>query len=164
MKCKVCNCEVSSGIAKCSRCGFPVLQMVQGNADEEKRMNDLASSFRKKKIEPVRIYMNVYTNAMDGDHAKVVKEEEILLAAGEQMTGSQILWYPEKFAQLSGECQVKLNIVRTSGEKTYLPVSLRNPNISDFWQVGILPLDGMEFQVVLGNQKSYSDSERISYL
>ena len=51
MKCKVCNCEVSSGIAKCSRCGFPVLQMVQGNADEEKRMNDLASSFRKKKIE-----------------------------------------------------------------------------------------------------------------
>ena len=164
MKCKVCNCEVGSGIAKCSKCGFPMLQMVQGDSAEEKHMNDLASSFRKKKVEAVRIYMNVYTNVIDGERAKIVKEEEILLAKGEHMSGSQILWYSEKFAQLSGECQLKLNIVRTNGEKTKSSIRLQNPNIDDFWQVGILPLDGMEFQVVLGNQRAYSSSERISYL
>ena len=164
MKCKVCNCEVGSGIAKCSRCGFPVLQMVNGGAEEEKYMNELASSIRKKKFDPVRIYMTVYTNKIEENRAKAVKEDQILLAKGDQMLHSDILWYPEKFAQLSGECRVKLNIIHTNSERCEISVDIQNPQINDFWQIGVRPLAGMEFQLVLGNQTTYRCSDRISYL
>ena len=78
MKCKICNCELTSGTAKCLKCGFPVLQMIKGDAAEEQKMNDLVKNFRKKKVEPVRIYLTVYKNAIEKDKVKVVETEKIL--------------------------------------------------------------------------------------
>ncbi len=164
MKCKVCNNEMNPGIAKCLRCGFPVLQMVKGDSAEEKKMNELAENFRKKMIGPVKIQMTVYTNAMENDNVKIVKEDKILLAQGEQLFGKQIIWYPENFARLSGECKLKLSLVHTNGDLENLNISVDNPNIMDFWNVGIMPLEGLEFKVVLGNKNAYSCSDKFSYL
>ncbi|MBQ2288240.1 MAG: hypothetical protein II251_05995 [Lachnospiraceae bacterium] len=164
MKCKICNHEMNPGIAKCPKCGFPVLQMVKGDAAEEKRMNELADNFRKKKMEPVRIQMTVYTNAMENDKVKVVKEDKILLAQGDQLAGNQIIWYPENFARLSGDCKLKLSLVHTNGDLEDMNISVANPNIMDFWNIGIMPLEGLEFKVVLGNKNTYSCSDKFSYL
>lgn len=164
MKCRVCNSEINVGIAKCPKCGFPVLQMVKGDAAEEKKMNELADNFRKKKVGPVRIQMTVYTNALENDKVKVVKEEDILLAQGEQLLENGIIWYPENFARLSGDCKLKLKLIRTNGESQTLNISVANPNIMDFWKIGVQPLDGLEFKVVLGNTNGYSSSDKFSYL
>ncbi len=164
MKCKICKHEMNPGIAKCPKCGFPALQMMKGNAEEEKKVNELANNFRKNKIAPVKIEMTVYTNAMENDKVKVVKEEKILLAKGEQLLESEIIWFSENFARLSGDCKLKLSIVHTNGEMENVTVSVENPNIMDFWKVGIMPLDGLEFKVVLGNKKIYSCSDKFSYL
>lgn len=164
MKCKVCNCEVTSGLAKCSKCGFPMLQMVKGDVEEEKKINELAKNFRKKKVEPVRVQLKVYTNAMENNTVKVVKEENILLAQGQQLLEDTIIWYPENFARLSGDCELKLNLIRTNGKPQEISISVANPNIKDFWKIGLQPLEGMEFQVVLGNKNTHSCSDKISYL
>ena len=164
MKCKICNCEVPSGSAKCLKCGFPVLQMVQGDAAEEQKMNELAENFRKKKVAPVCIYLTVYTNELNKNQVKVVQTEKILLAQGEQLLSSGIIWYPEKFARLSGVSKLDLSVTHTNGETKNRSISVSNPNIEEFWQVGIVPLNGMEFKVALGNAATYSCSETISYL
>ena len=164
MKCKICNCELTSGTAKCLKCGFPVLQMIKGDAAEEQKMNDLVKNFRKKKVEPVRIYLTVYKNAIEKDKVKVVETEKILLAKGDQMIGTEIIWYPEKFARLSRVGQIQLSVVHTNEQEKEVKVSMPVPNISDFWQVGVVPLDGMEFKLALGNVTTYSCSETISYL
>lgn len=164
MKCKVCNYAMNPGMAKCPKCGFPVLQMVKGDGAEEKRMKELADKFRKKKVETVKIWMTVCTNTKVNDKVNVAKEENILLARGEQLLKAPILWYPEKFARLSGNCRLKLSIVHTDGRCEKKDVLINNPNINDFWSVGIMPLDGMEFRVVLGNEKTYSSSDKFSFL
>ena len=43
-------------------------------------------------------------------------------------------------------------------------ISVANPNIMDFWNIGIMPLEGLEFKVVLGNKNTYSCSDKFSYL
>ena len=164
MRCKVCQSEIDKGIAKCSKCGFPVLQMTQGTAAEEEKMNKLAESYKSKKMENVRISLIVYTNAMDTDRAKVVREDEILLASGSSLNVGKICWYPEKFARQSGHCQLNLKIVTSNGAVKNIKVPLKNPNIMDFWKVGIYPMEGMEFKVVLGNETSYSCSDKFSFL
>ena len=164
MKCKICNCEVTSGSAKCLKCGFPVLQMIKGDAAEEQKMNELANNFRKKKVEPVRIYLTVYKNAIEKDQVKVVETENILLAQGNQLLNTAIIWYPEKFARLSSVGQIKLSVVHTNGQTQEIEISMPTPNVSDFWQIGIVPLNGMEFKLALGNTATYSCSEKISYL
>ena len=164
MKCKVCQSEIDKGITKCSKCGFPVLQMTQGTAAEEEKLNKLAESFKKKKMENVRISLVVYTNAMDEYRVKVVRTDEILLASGSHLDVGKILWYPEKFARQSGDCHLNMKVTGSDGNVKNFKVSLKNPNIMDFWKVGIYPMDGMEFKVVVGNETSYSSSDKFSFL
>lgn len=164
MRCRVCNSEIDTGIAKCPKCGFPVLQMVKGDVAEEKKMNELAENFRKKKVETVSVQMVVYSNGIENDKPKVIKEDYILLAKGEQLLGHEIIWYPENFARLSGDCKLRVRLIRTNGESQDVDISVENPNIMDFWKIGVAPQDGMAFKIVLGSKKSYSSSEKISYL
>ena len=125
--------------------------------------------FLKKEYGSRTIYpnMNDIFNALkytDYDKVKVVKEDKILLAQGDQLAGNQIIWYPENFARLSGDCKLKLSLVHTNGDLEDMNISVANPNIMDFWNIGIMPLEGLEFKVVLGNKNTYSCSDKFSYL
>lgn len=164
MKCKVCGCELEEGRAMCGKCGFPVMVMVEGDSKEEEKINELAAGYRRKKMAGVGIALKVYTNEMvDGD-VKVKNEAYITLADGDSLSGNTICWYPEKFARLTGDCNIQVSVVNTQGETKNYTMTLANPNIMDFWQVGVLPEDGFKCRIVLGNTKKYVASDVISYL
>jgi hypothetical protein len=164
MKCKVCKNDVEQGRAKCPLCGFPMLQMVQGSEAEQKKADEMAENYRKKLMQPVKIGLKVYTNAMDNGNLTVKKEEYITLAEGLSLAGSEIIWYPEKFARQTGECMMKIAITDTKGNKKDQNIVVANPNIMDFWQVGVQPLEGFSFRIVLGKMGDYAVSDTLSCL
>lgn len=164
MKCKVCGYVLEEGRARCPECGFPVMMMVEGSQQEEQKIAELASGYRRQKLVKASVSLNVYTNEMTDDQVMVKNQECIVLAAGESLGGDAIIWYPEKFARLEGEPVLRLSVVNSKGETKALSLEIANPKIEDFWQVGVLPEAGMKCRVVLGKMDQYTSTEEISLL
>ncbi len=57
MICYACQSKMEEGRAKCPVCGFPVIQSVEGNADEIERIRQMAKE-----------YMRQRTSGMTGDN------------------------------------------------------------------------------------------------
>lgn len=164
MKCEVCGYEINDGSVRCSKCGFPVIMMVKGDQQEEEKVRELADTYRKKKLAKVSVALKVYTNEIKDDKVKVKDESYIVLAQGEALSGRAIIWYPEKFARLSGNPELAVSMVNSSGENKTMTLKLKNPQIEDFWQIGVFPEGGFECRLVLGNEEKYEMTELFSVL
>lgn len=164
MKCQVCKHEVEQGRARCPVCGFPVIQMVEGDTSEEEKRDELAKNYRRRKLENVSISLKVYTNAMEDGDIRITDESFILLAEKDALIGDEIIWYPEKFARLTGDCILRIEVANVDGQIKEQDIRIENPDIMDFWQVGVLPLEGFQCRIILGSREKYSISDIISYL
>lgn len=164
MKCKVCDAALEEGRARCPVCGFPVMMMVEGNPQEEQKIMELAESYRKKKLVNANVTLIVYTNEIVENQVNIKKQEGIILASGEALGGNGIIWYPEHFARLEGDPVLQLSVTNSRGETIARSMELANPQILDFWQVGVLPEAGLKCRIVLGNGNKYTSTEEISLL
>ncbi len=161
MECRVCGFEVGEGKAKCPRCDFPVMMMVQGDKHEEEKVRQLADNFREKKFKGICVKLKVYTNEMSGDEVIVKETSDIVLLDGSKMSEDEIIWYPEKFARLSSDPELDITVQNIRGEEKKITLRLDNPNIKDFWYIGVLVEKGLECRVVLGNEEKFVQSEMI---
>ncbi|MEE0751176.1 hypothetical protein [Frisingicoccus sp.] len=164
MECKVCGSALEEGRVRCPECGFPVMMMVEGTLQEKEKIEELARDYRKKKLAAASVALIVYTNEISGDQVTVKAQECIVLASGEKLSGHAIVWYPECFARLDGHPTLRLSIVNSKGETRVQSMEIANPQIQDFWQIGVLPEAGFKCRLVLGNADKYTVTESISLL
>ena len=118
----------------------------------------------EKKLANANVTLIVYTNEIVEDQVNIKKQEGIVLASGEALGGNGIIWYPEHFARLEGDPVLQLSVTNSRGETIARSMELANPQILDFWQVGVLPEAGLKCRIVLGNGNKYTSTEEISLL
>ena len=85
MKCCACQADVEEGRAKCSVCGFPVIQAVDGSPEEFERINKMGRDYLRKKLEGITIGFTAYGYKMEKDELKLDKTVNIPLAQAEDM-------------------------------------------------------------------------------
>jgi hypothetical protein len=135
--------------------------MVAGTQEEETRGDELAGEYRAKKLGSVKIRLKVYKNELKNEQVQAVQTDYISLFQGNQWKKEGILWYEERFARLSGDCKINLEVVHTDGKKEESTLLIHNPQVEDFWHVGVELLEG--FQKINMNPQGSSPIYRRLY-
>lgn len=165
LTCPVCGLELTGLEAACPRCTFPNISSASGSEEEKQALEKLVVEFRRRYWSNAKISLNVYTNRLTDDgEVEVAQTEQITLAKAGDLEPGKILWYPEKFARLFGDCTLNVIVESNDGAREEHSVTLENPRVQDFWSVGVLSDEKMNFRIVIGTEKQYSSSGPIAML
>ena len=167
MKCYVCGTNIDERAdGDCPRCGFPILKVQENDPDALEQIRQLAQTYRSRYYpRSSTITLEVYQNQIDGEHVTLDKTAQIVLASPEQlaqMEPGDIRWYPEKFARLEGEQTLSVSISNENGSNRSLKLKVPNPDIHDFWQVGVQLQENASFCIVIGKTGSFVSSRTVT--
>lgn len=166
MKCFACQAEVETGRARCSICGFPVIQSVDGNTDEVEEIRKMGVEYVKKRLSGIRTGIVAYSYVMEQDELKQDKTQMIEVALGEALAGGQIVWCPMDFARVDSDTPAKLTIFVESGDHSVrtCELSIQLPEFSGFAHIGAVLAEGLNARMVYGNAQTYALSDKFSLL
>lgn len=170
MRCIVCGKDFDSKVGECPACGFEMMGWT-GSGDQQEYMRiveEMAGDYRKELRRKLRVELLVpsYEQSETGE-IQMKSEDQIVLTRESEM-GTQVRWYPEKFARMdAGESiLLRLSIKGILGKTISREVKLTAPDWgSVFWRIGIREEEKLHFRVVLGadgDSGKYLESESIS--
>lgn len=160
MKCLACQMELEQGVAKCSACGFPVIGSVAGSKEEQQNIKQMAQEYRKNRLKGIRIGIMAYGYAMDGDELKLDRTEEVMFASAEEMGVGQTVWCGQDFARVDGDERVCVRVIlkRGTGENRVHDLNMALPAISGFCHIGITLREGLQGQILMGDEGCHERS------
>ena len=160
MKCLACQMELEQGVAKCSACGFPVIGSVAGSKEEQQNIKQMAQEYRKNRLKGIRIGIMAYGYAMDGDELKLDRTEEVMFASAEEMEVGQTVWCGQDFARVDGDESVAVRVIlkRETGENRVHDLNMALPAISGFCHIGITLREGLQGQILMGDEGCHERS------
>ena len=165
MKCYACGSEkIESSMSQCPECAFPVMTVAGDTAQFETMMKQMAEEYRGKKIGGSALGLLTYQYAMKNDHLVLDKESETALSVDvTKMTPGQIWWDKTDFARVDAGEPLSLTLsVKKDGKVRNVTASVKAPAGEGFWHVGIRMQTGFCFSVLVGNEKNFAESGRIS--
>jgi hypothetical protein len=158
MKCLSCGMQFGDELVRCPRCGFPVIGLVDDSEESREQVLKMAADYRKKHWAGAKIYLEVYTNLITNGEVKVEEKSYILLGETKEMSEGEIRWYPEKFARLKGYCELNVAVENGDAERRVIKLTVPNPKINDFWQVGLKKQADDACCIVVGNENKYAEA------
>lgn len=165
MICYACHAKVESGRAKCPVCGFPVIQSVEGNETEFARIRQMAEDYRKRWLGGVVIGIATYSYVVEGYKLIQDKIEDLELARAEELVLGQILWSDVEFAGVEDQGTVTIHaFIKKKGIRYAYELQARLPAVSGACHVGVVLVEGLKAQLVMGNENSRTFSQLFSLI
>lgn len=166
MKCCACEAPVDPGRAKCPVCGFPVIQSTGSNENELDRIRILGHTYLKKKIRNITVGMTTYQYQMSDGHLTLKSEDKkSLFDVGDIDQIGTVMWCDEDFARVDAvgfPQKVQLNIYVDNGRSVDTPVLIGIPDIRGFCHIGMVLKEGLCAQMLMGDERTYTLSEKFS--
>lgn len=166
MKCFACQAEVEAGRAKCLVCGFPVIQSVDGNAQELDGIRKMGSEYLKKRLSGIRMGIVAYSYVMEHDELKQDKTQMIDVALGEALADGKIVWCPMDFARVDSHEPANLNVFVEGSDHSVrtCELSIKLPEFTGFAHIGAVLDAGLQVRMVYGNEQTYTLSDKFSLI
>lgn len=158
MKCLCCGMDFSVDLGKCPRCKFPVIGLTDDSEESRKQLLKMAADYRKKHWHECKVFLEVYSNKIKNYEVVTEAKEYILLGETSKMPSGGIRWNAEKFARLNGDCKLNVAIECEGTDRKLIKLSVANPKINDFWQVGLKKKTDDAYCIVVGNEAKYTES------
>lgn len=168
MKCCACHAPIAPGHAKCSICGFPVIQSTGSDENELDHLKTLGHTYLQNKLKHVTIGVTTYQYQMTNGQLSLKSESgRNLFEASKAGKIDGILWCDENFARVDTKDvykKVHLNIFVDNGRIIHTPVLIKLPNIKGFCHIGFVLRDGLHAQMLMGDADTYTLSEQFSLI
>ncbi len=166
MRCIACNKELEAGVAKCSLCGFPVIQSVQSSEEDLLQMKQVGQDFLKNKLAGISIGIVTYDYTLENRRVNLEGETEIVIANAENLTYDSIVWCDKKFEPIEVKTKsvvFKLFINNASGKRMF-SVRLNTESIDNITEVGVVLDEGLTARVLIGEKAKYISTEKIELI
>ena len=163
MRCIACNKELEAGVAKCSLCGFPVIQSVQSSEEDLLQMKQVGQDFIKNKLSGISIGIVTYDYTLENRKVNLDGETEIVIANADSLTYDSIVWCDKKFEPIEVKTKsvVFKLFVSNAQEKRMFSVRLNTENINTIATVGVVLDDELTARVLIGEKSKYISTEKI---
>lgn len=166
MKCVACNKELDAGVAKCSLCGFPVIQSVQSSDEDLKQMKKLGQDFLKNKLSGISVGIITYDYTLENRKINLDGEAETVIANADSLAYDSIVWCDKAFEPIEVKTRTvvfKL-FVNNNQEKRIFSVKLNTENIDKIADVGVTLDDELTVRFLVGEKSKYISTDKIQLI
>lgn len=163
-RCPVCGMRLPETDNSCPVCGFPRVALANNSAEEIEWVMKQADEYRVQNFHPDATFrLTVYSNRENDDEI-ISTPEQLFLAEYHELKAGEVKWINEDFARLFGDVRMKLEIKDIAGRRKETEVFVRNPQVSDFWRIGIVAGENYSIRLLVGSSTQNCSSEPVYYL
>lgn len=163
MICYACQSKMEDGRAKCPVCGFPVIQSVEGNTVEIQGIRQMAKDYIRQWLGGVVIGIASYSYVMEDNKLKQDKIADLDLAQADQLVVGEPLWSDVDFAKVDDRGMVTIHaFMKRDGIRYAYELQAKLPETAGSCHVGVMLMEGLKAQLVLGNPESHTISQPFS--
>lgn len=160
MQCICCKGNVEAGQAICPVCGIPLLA---GNDSEA--MQEFIQNYKKKKLEPISIFLKIYHYSCADGKLTDDGEEYIKLADVAELEQGQFLWSSSSYEEIVSDTPFTLTVRIQNGDKqTEKELSITPEKAISHEMIGVVLGDGFTLCIAVGDMENYTLSETIELM